>query len=199
MQMLCVIVVGYAGVLEISLAKCEIHESHTLEVCMLYYVTDLADFMSEHQFVAFMHILKRTVQNWNNNIDTVSENDDVTNVPWCRNEMNRQKSVLFTVSNNSVTSKREKIHSKLMHFKQLRGLHASACDIAESVNAVLLLSVARSFTVLTHILCYILMSFIVKNTSYICQLTENKSYFLWLIYSSLRLIWLMHFAALTAK
>ncbi len=164
MQMLCVIVVGNAGVLEISLAKCEIHEPHTLLVCMPYSVIDLAGFMSEYQFVAFMHILKRTVQNWNNNIDTVSENDDVTNVPWCRIEKKRQQSFLYIVSNNSVNSKREKIHSKLMHFKQLRELHASACDIAESVNAVysplLLLSVARLFTVLAHILHYILMSFI---------------------------------------
>ena len=195
--------VGNAGVLEISLAKCEFHEFHTLLVFMLYYVTDLAGFMSEYQFVVFMHILKRTVQNWNNNIDTVSENDDVTNVPWCRIEMKRQQSFLYIVSNNSVTSKREKIHSKLMHFKQLRELHASACDIAESVNAVyspmLLLSVARSFTVLTHILYYILMSFIVQNTSFFCKLTENEAYFVLLIYSSLSLATLVHFAALTAK
>ena len=54
---------------------CEFHEFHTLLCCMLYYVIDLAGFMSEYQFVVFMHILKRTVQNWNNNIDTVSEND----------------------------------------------------------------------------------------------------------------------------
>ena len=74
--------VGNAGVLEISLAKCENHEPHTLLVCMLYSVTDIAGFMSEHQFAVFMHILKRAVRNWNNNIDTVSENDDVTNVPW---------------------------------------------------------------------------------------------------------------------
>ena len=202
-QALFVIMIVTTGVLDISQAIRESYQFNVVLALIFNSVTDLAGFMSEYQFVLFMHILKRTVQNWNNNIDTVSENDDVTNVPWCRNEMNRQKSVLFTVSNNSVNSKREKIHSKLMHFKQLRELHASACDIAESVNAVyspmLLLSVARSFTVLTHILYYILMNFIVKNTSDICQLTENESYFLWLIYSSLRLIWLVHFAALTAK
>ena len=117
--------------------------------------------------------------------------------------MNRQKSVLITVSNNSVTSKREKIHSKLLHFEQLRELHASDCDIAESVNAVysplLLLSIARLFTVLTHILYYILMNYIVKNISYICQLTENESYFVWLIYSSVRLTTLVQFATLTFK
>ena len=163
-QILCVIMTICAVVLQISEARSQIYNFHTSLFCMLYSVTDLAGFMSEHQFVVFMHILKRTVQNWNNNNDTLSENDDVTNVPWCRNERNRKKSVLFTVSNNSVTSKREKIHSKLMHFKQLRELHASACDIAESVNAVysplLLLSVARLFTVLAHILHFILMSFI---------------------------------------
>ena len=62
---------------------------------MLYYVTDHAGFMSEHQFVAIMHVLKRTVQNWNNHIATVSENDDENNSPWYRNEMNGPKSVLF--------------------------------------------------------------------------------------------------------
>ena len=60
---------------------------------MLYYVTDHAGFMSERQFVAFIHILKRTVQNWNNHIDAVIENDDVNNSPWYRNETNRPKSV----------------------------------------------------------------------------------------------------------
>ena len=203
MQVLCGIMIVTAGVLELSHTISAYHDFLTVLDYLVYYVVDLAGVMSEHQFVAFMHILKRTVHNWNNNIDTVSENDDVTNVPWYRNEMNRQKSVLFTVSNNSVTSKREKIHSKLLHFEQLRELHASACDIAESVNAVysplLLLSVARLFTVLTHILYYILMNYIVKNISYICQLTENESYFAWLIYSSVRLTTLVQFATLTFK
>jgi hypothetical protein len=136
--------------------------------------------MSEHQFVAFMHVLKRTVQNWKNHIDTLSENDDVINDPLYRNEINGRKSLLFTVSNNSVTSKREKIHSKLMHFKQLRELHASACDIAEAVNAVyspmLLLSVAKLFISLTHTVYYIIVSFTVHDTRLSCYIAGNKSY-----------------------
>ena len=90
-----------------------------------------------------------------------------------------------------------------MHFKQLRELHASACDIAESVNAVysplLLLSVARLFTVLAHIVYYIVVSFIVQKAGFFCTLTANNSYFLWLILYSLRLIWLVYFTAFTAK
>jgi hypothetical protein len=83
---------------------------------MLYFVTEFGGFMSEHQFVAFMHILKRTVQNWNNHIHAVSDNADVINNPLHRNLMNGQKSVLFTVSNSYVNSNREKFHSKLVHF-----------------------------------------------------------------------------------
>jgi len=52
-----------AAVLEISQAKSEFRDSHKVIDFMLYYVTDLAGFMSEHRFVAFMHVLKRTVQN----------------------------------------------------------------------------------------------------------------------------------------
>jgi hypothetical protein len=202
-QVLFVILIITIAVIDISQAKSEFYEFHLVLFFVIYDVTDLAGVMSEHQFVAFMHILKRTVQNWNNHIDAVSENDDVTNSPWYRNEMNRWKSVISIESNNSVTSKPEKIHSKLRHFKQLRELHASACDIAESINAVyspmLLLSVARSFTSITHILYYILYSFIVQKTNFFCKFTGNESYFVWLIYSSLRLIWLVHFTAFAAK
>jgi hypothetical protein len=170
---------------------------------MLYYFADIVGFMSEHQFVAFMHVLKLTVQNWNNHVDGVSENGDVINDPLYRNEMNRRKSVLFTVSNNSVTSMREIIHSKLMYFKQLRELHASACDSAESFNAVyspmLLLSVARSFASLIHILHAIVLRFIVHEATFDCQYAANNSYCMWLIIYSLRLIWLVHFTADTAK
>jgi hypothetical protein len=202
-QALFVIMIVTNAVLEISQEKSELIKFHTVLFCIIYDVADLAGVMSEHQFVAFIHILKRTVQNWNNHIDGVSENDDVINSPLYRNEMNRGKSVLFMESSNSVTTKRENIHSKLMHFKQLRELHAYACDIAESVNAVyspmLLLSVARSFTTLTQILYYILYSFIVQKTDSFCNYTGNVSYFVWLIYSSVRLIWLVYFAAVTAK
>jgi len=66
---------------------------------------------------------------------------------------------------------------EFMHFQQLRELYASACDIAESVNAiyspVLLLSVARSFTSHTHILYYILISFTVQEISFSGKLIEN--------------------------
>jgi len=203
MQILYVIMTVITAVLEIFQIIRDFYEFHAILFCMFYYLSELAGFMSEHQFVAFMHVLKRTVQNWNNHIDGVSENDDVFNSPSYRNEMNRPKSGLFIASNNSLTSKRVKIHSKLMQFKQLRELHASACDTAESVNAVyspvLLLSVARSFTSLTHILYYILVSFIVQETSFFCRLTGIESYFVWLINSSARLIWLVYFAALTAK
>jgi hypothetical protein len=48
--------------------------------------------------------------------------------------MNGHKSVLLTVSNSYlyVNENRE----KLVHFQQPRELHASACDIAETANAV---------------------------------------------------------------
>ena len=203
MQILCVIMTAIIAVLDIIQIIRDFYDFRTILFCMMYYLSELAGFMSEHQFAAFMHVLKRTVQNCNNHIDALCENDDVFNSPWYRNEINRPKSGLFIESNNSLTSKREKMHSKLMKFKQLRELHASACDTAESVNAVyspmLLLSVARSFTSLTQILYYILVSFTVQETSFFCRLTEIESYFVWLIYSSARLIWLVYFTALTAK
>jgi hypothetical protein len=203
MQILCVIMTVTAAVLGISQTESAFRDSHKVLVFMLYYVTDLAGFMSEHQFVVFMHVLKRTVQNWNNHIDDVCENDDVFNSPLYRNEMNRPKSVIFVVRHTSATSKRERIHSKVMRFKQLRELHASTCDIAESVNAiyspVLLLSVARSFTSLTHILYYIVINVIVQERSFVCKVRANTTYFVWLIYCSLRLIWLVYFTAFAAK
>ena len=203
MQILCVIMIVTAGGFEISQAKSEFRDSHKVLFFMLFYVTDLAGVMSEHQFVAFMHILKRTVQKWNNHIDALCENDDVINCQFSRNLMNGQKSILLIPSNNSVTSKREKIRSKLMQFKQLRELHASACDIAESVNTVyspmLLLSVTRSFTSLTQILYYIIINVIVQEKSFFCEIRPNTTYFVWLIYCSMRLIWLVYFTAFTAK
>jgi len=90
-----------------------------------------------------------------------------------------------------------------MHFQQLREIYASACDIAETVNAVytamLLLSVVRSFTshthTHTHILYYILVNFNVQETCFCCKLTENESYSMWLIYSSAILIQMVLFTA----
>ena len=203
MQILCIIMTVTAAVLEVSEEIRQFQMSLQVLVFTTYYVTDLVGFMSEHQFVAFMHVLKRTVQNWNNHIDAVSENDDVFNSPWYRNEMSRPKSGLFIASNNSVTSKRVKIHSKLMQFKQLRELHASACDIAESVNAVyspmLLLSVSKSFISLTHTIYYIIVSFIVHDARLYCYNTGNSAYFLWIIHDLIRLTWLLFFTALTAK
>jgi hypothetical protein len=203
MQILCATLTVTAAVLEISEAKSEFRDSHKMLVFLLYYVTELADFMSEYQFVAFMHVLKRTVQNWNNHIDALCENDDVINCPLYSNLMNGQKLVLFIASNNSVTSKCVKIHSKLMHFKQLRELHASACDTAESVNPVyspvLLLSVARSFTSQMHILYYIIINVIVQERSFFCKIRVNTTYFVWLIYCLLRLIGLVYFTAFAAK
>ena len=46
------------GVLDISHEIREFYEFHAVFFFMLYYVTDHAGFMSEHQFVAFMHVLK---------------------------------------------------------------------------------------------------------------------------------------------
>jgi hypothetical protein len=202
-QALFVIMSVTAGVLDISQIIRECYEFYTVLFVTLYYVSDLAGFMLEHQFVTFMQILKRTVQNWNKHIDAVCESDDIINSPLYTNLMNGQNSILFTVSNKSVTSKRVKIHSKVVHFQKLRELHASACDIAESVNAIyspmLLLSVARTFMSLTHILYYILMNFIVQKRSFDCKFSENPSYFVWLIYGSARLIGLVYFTALTAK
>jgi hypothetical protein len=203
MQILCVIVIVTGGVVENYEEISQFQISLQVLAFMIYYVTDLAGFMSEYQFVAFMHILKRTVQNWNNHIDAVSENDDIFNSPLCRNEMRGQKSVLFIVSNKSVTSEREGIHSKLMQFKQFRERHSSACDIAESVNAVyspmLLLSVAKLFTSITHTVYYIVVSFIIQRATFSCEFTKNNSYFIWLILYILRLIWMVHFTACTAK
>jgi hypothetical protein len=117
--------------------------------------------------------------------------------------MKGQKPVLFTVTNKSGTSKRGRIQSKVAHLQQFREFHASACDIAESINAVyspiLLLSVTKAFTCLTHILYYILVNFIVQEKSYFCKLSGNISYVVWLIYCSARLIVLVYFTALTAK
>jgi hypothetical protein len=202
-QVLFVIMISTAGVLEIVQTISESYEFDLVLFCMLCYVSEFAGFMSEYQFVAFMHILKRTVQNWNNHVDVVSDNDDVIKGPLHRNLIKRQKSVLLTVSNKSVTSKLQRIHSKMVHFRKFREFHASACDIAESVNAIyspmLLLSVARSFTSLTHILYYILINFIVQEKSYFCKISSNTAYFVWLIYFSARVIGLVYFTALTAK
>jgi hypothetical protein len=192
-----------AAVLEISEVITLFQMSSQVLVFTIYYVAELAGFMSEHQFVAFMHILKRTGQNWNNRVDAVCENDDVINSLFNRNFMNGRKSVLFTVSNNAVTSNREKIESKSIHIKQLIELHASACDIAESVNAIysptLLLSVAKFFTAITHILYYVVVRFIVQKATFLCKFGGNNSYFIWLILFTLRLIWLICFTAFTAK
>ena len=170
-----------AGVREISEPISQFYDCRRVLVFIPYYVTDLAGFMSEHQSVTFKRIIKHTVQNWKNCIQDFSDNDNVITNPLNRLLMNGQKSVLFTVSNTTVNSNREKMHSKLVHFQQLRGLHAPVCDTAESVNAVyspmLLLSVARSFTSLTHILYYIIVSFIVQETSFFCKLKPNDSYF----------------------
>jgi hypothetical protein len=203
MQILCVIMTVIVGVLEISNTTSQFQISLEMLVFMIYYVADLAGFMSEHQFVAFMHVLKRTVQNWNKYIDTLCEDGDVINNMLYRNEMSGQKSVLFIVSHSTVTSKRERTHSKLMQVKQLRELHASACDIAESVNAVyspmLLLSVAKLFTSVTHMVYYIVVIFIVQKTTFYCKFIGNNSYFIWLILYTIRLIWMVHFTAFTAK
>jgi hypothetical protein len=203
MQILCVILLVTGAVLDMSYAISQLYELHILLVYMSYYVSDLAGFISEHQFVAFMHILKRTVKNLNNRIQDVTAKDEVINSPLYRKLTNGQKSVLFTVSKISVNSNREKIHSKVVYFKQLRELHASVCDIAESVNAIyspmLLMAVAKSFMSLTHILYYIIINFIVQKTGFFCELKQNVSYFVWLIIYSLRLVLLLHFTAFTAK
>jgi hypothetical protein len=68
---LLVFTIVTTGMLDISEEISQFEMSHKLLVRMLYYVIDLAGCISEHQFVVFMHILKRTVHNWNNNIDAV--------------------------------------------------------------------------------------------------------------------------------
>jgi hypothetical protein len=167
MQILCVSVTVPAAVLEISETISQYYNFRAALVCVLYYVAEIAGFMSEHQFVAFMHILKRTVQRWNNHID-----DD------------------FEIEIE-------------MHFKQLKKLHASACDIAETVNAVyspmLLLSVAKLFTTLTYISYNVVLRFIVHKGTSFCTFTGNDSYLIWLIIFTLRLIWLVYFTTFTAK
>jgi hypothetical protein len=202
-QILCVIMTVTAGVLEVSEQIRQFQMSLQVLDFTIYYITDLVGFMSEHQFVVFMHVLKRTVQNWNNHIDDVCENDDVFNSPLYRKEMSGQKSVIFVVPHNSATSKRERIYSKLMELKQFRELHASTCDIAESVNAIyspmLLLSVAKFLISITHMMYYIIVNFIVQKTTFFCKLTGNDSYFVWLILYLLRLIWMVHFTAFAAK
>jgi hypothetical protein len=203
LQMLCVIMLVTGAVLETYDALDQFDDLYVLLIYLFYYVSDLAGFMSEQQVVAFMHILKRTVQNWNSHIDDFTENVEAINKPLHRKLMNGQKSVLFTISKASVNSNSEKMHLKVVHLQQLRELHASACDIAESVNAIyspmLLVSVARSFIFLTHIIYYILVSFIVQKTSFFCESKKSTSYFVWLIICSLRLLWLVHSTASTAK
>jgi hypothetical protein len=203
-QMLCVILIVTGAVLDISQVISQFYYFRIVLAFIPHYVSEFAGFMSEHQFVVFLHILKRAVQSWNNHIYVGNDNDElINNKALHTNLINGQKSVLFTVSKTTVNSNPTKIHSKVVHFQQFRELHASACDIAESVNAiyspVLLMSVARSFTSLTHILYYILVSFIVQKTSFFCKLKPNESYFVKLIINSLRLIWLVYFAASTAK
>jgi hypothetical protein len=172
--------IATAGLLEMSEVIRKSYGYETVPIIMLCYVSDLAGFMSEHQFVAFMHILKRTVQRWNNNVDDVFGNDDVINSPLHRHLIKGQNPVLFTVTNKSGTSKRGRIQSKVAHLQQFRELHASACDIAESINAVyspmLLLSVTKTLTSLTIILYYIIINFIVQEKSYFCKLSGNTSY-----------------------
>jgi hypothetical protein len=203
MQILCIIIIVIAGALDSSETTSESNYYPPVLVLMSYCLTEHAGFTAEHQFFTFMQILKRAVHNWNTLCDPVSENRDVLNDPLDRNEMNRRKSVLITVSNNSVTSKREKVHLKSMQFKQLRELHASACDIAESLNAVyspmLLLSVAKLFASITHTVYYIIVNFIVHDTRLSCYTEGTNSYFLWLIHDSLRLTSLVCFTASTAK
>ena len=171
MQILCVILIVTACVWEIYEAISKYYDFHAVLVFIPYYVSQLDGFTSEHQFVAFMHVPKRTVQNWNNHIQDFSDNDDVINNPWNRMFMNGQKSVLFIVSHNSKTSKREKVHSKLMYLKQLREFHASACDIAELVNAeyspMLLLCVVKLFTSITHMVHYFVVSFYYPKSNFL--------------------------------
>jgi hypothetical protein len=202
-QILCIITIVIAGALDSSVSISEFNYYTPVLVSMSYCLTEHAGFTADHKFFAFMHILKRTVQNWNSLIDAVSENRHVWNDPLYQNEMNRRKSILFIVSNNRVTSKHKKVHPKFMQFKHLRELHASACDIAETVNAIyspmLLLSVTKLFASITHTVYYIIVNFIVKDTRLFCYTEGNNSYFLWLIHESLRLIWLVYFTALTAK
>jgi len=203
MQLLCVIITVIAAVLDIYVAISNFQMSLEVSVFMIYYVAEISGFMSEQQFVALMHVLKRTVQNWNNHIDYVCENDEVFNIPLYRNEMSGHKSVLFIVSHTAVTSKRERMHSTLMQFKQLRELHASACDIAEAVNAVyspmLLQAVAKLFISVTNTVYYILVSFIIQKANFSCEYTGNISYFMWLILYVLRLISIVHCTTFTAK
>jgi hypothetical protein len=203
MQMLCVIMIITGALLDISQVINQFHNFRVVLLSVPHYALEFVAFMSEHQFVAFMRILRRTVQTWNNNVHVGGDNDEAINNPLHRNFMNGHKSALFTVSKTTVNSNREKIHLKVVHFQKLREFHASACDIAESVNAIysptLLLSVARSFVSLTHILYYILVSFIVQKTSFFCKLKPNESYFVKLIINSLRLVWLVHSTASTAK
>ena len=85
MQILCVIMAVIGAVVEISATGRRFEMSHQMLVFTIYYVTELSGFMSEQQFVAFMHVLKRTVQNWNNHIDYVCENDEVFNSSLYRN------------------------------------------------------------------------------------------------------------------
>jgi hypothetical protein len=202
-QTLFVILTVIAGVLEISRDILAFYETHMWFFCMFYYLSDFASFVSEHQFIVIIHTLKLTVHNWNNHIDDATKIDDVGNDTFDRNEKNIDEYNLPTVSSTSVTSNRLKIQSKVVHFQELRKLYASACDIAESVNAIysplLLVSIARFFTSLTHILYYILMSFVVQKASSFCDLTANVSYFVLLICYSLRLLSLVYYTTFTAK
>lgn len=201
--MLAMLILTVTMILISAVVEVMSYTSYDPSLFMPYYIAEFVCIMSECQFAAVMIILKRIIQNWNVQIGAISEVDDVINLPNSLKQINKRASKTFTVSNNLKISDRSNIQSNVMRFQYLRELHVSAREVAESVNSayslLLLLSTAIMFLSLTHILYFIFMDFVVQKNSLLCNETPNISYFIWLFYYVLRLIWLVYFPCFAAK
>jgi hypothetical protein len=199
-QIFAAIMVVIAAVMEFSvIAK----EFNTVMRLTYFYIAEFCCFVSENQFVSIIIVLKHVVQKWNFHICAVSEKEDPVNLPYSTEYVRKEGPNLFTISNKLAMSNRADISSMVTYFRYIRKQHASACEAAERVNsiysAVLLFAVARVFISLTHTLYYIVMHIFVQKMSFLCDTRENYSYFVWLLYYAVRLIWLVYFTSFTSK
>lgn len=194
------LVTGTAGELKFSVIGKEF--DGVLRI-IYFYIAEFSCFVLENQFVAVIIILKRIVQNWNSRICALSEKEAGVNFPCSTEYIKKEGSNLFTISNKSTISNRANVSSMVTYFRYIRKQHASACEVAESVNsiysAMLLFTVARAFISLTHVLYYIVMTFVVQKMSFLCDTGGSVSYFICLLYYALHLMWLVHFTSFTSK
>jgi hypothetical protein len=199
-QIFVAILLVIAGVLEFSvIAK----EFNSVMKFIYFNIAEFSCFVSENQFVTIIIVLKHIVQKWNFHICALSENEDTVNYSYSTEYLNKEGPNLFPISNKLTVSNRRNISSMVTYFRYIQKQHASACEVAESVNSVysamLLFAVARVFISLTHTLYYIFLNFFVQKTSFLCDTKENNSYFVWLLYYVVRLIWLLYFTSFTSK